>query len=416
MDRNTLSFARSCQSPKTGFVHLFDGQPSWDAIPVYENFCFALLLFRQKTMEGVQEGKKLLARLYAFQSPTGNFPLYIHDFPRCYSPILPLRIAPLLKQLMATFSHVLDEEFKKQTLQVIDRMLECAKNRRMEKNYSPLWERRYLALQGFKTEMCSHETSDDWAEELITEQILQDSLEPVTRLIHPLLGIYAGPASKEAQENSQPRLTLLDAWAHPGKIGPQHPLHLSLAALIPTTINSTFWSGSVGNWEIRQTERYALSFAPQCSNDLALRLMWLGNHIHSLVIPTINAHLTLSENQKTMHIDFDLPELTDILDNDFFEIELFCDISDETKIFIEGKKASTFYLGEMVKIETPELSLHFSFQIEAGDGDFCGHISRGNRPFQTAKSDLAAYDWRIGLRTLRRSKTARISLTLHLCG
>jgi hypothetical protein len=127
-------------------------QPGSDTIPAYENFCFALALIRQKSAEGVSEGKDLLERLYAFQAPDstvwkGNFPTYLHDYPRCWNPLQSLRIAPLLKMLLRDFSHVLDSEFRAKTKAAIEQMLEHAEHQRSRRPFLPLWERRYQALK-----------------------------------------------------------------------------------------------------------------------------------------------------------------------------------------------------------------------------------------------------------------------------
>src|SRR3569832_1741282 len=77
-----LRAGRARQSPQTGFVHhsYENLERSAETIPVYENFCFALALFRTKTVENVLEAKNLLERLLAFQTAEW-FPLFLHDYP-----------------------------------------------------------------------------------------------------------------------------------------------------------------------------------------------------------------------------------------------------------------------------------------------------------------------------------------------
>ena len=108
-----LAACRKRQSPRTGFVHLFAGEESSpDTIPIYENFLFAFALFRQKTAESVLEGKELVERLIGFQTECGNFPTYLHDFPRCWDHSLPLKVAPIAVQLLRAFGSVLGAELK----------------------------------------------------------------------------------------------------------------------------------------------------------------------------------------------------------------------------------------------------------------------------------------------------------------
>src|SRR3990167_7288503 len=89
-----VTAGRKRQSPRTGFVHMHPDEAASDTIPIYENFCFVLALFRQKTAESVSEAKQLLERLLCFQTSNGNFPLYIHDYPRCWDLLLPLKLGP----------------------------------------------------------------------------------------------------------------------------------------------------------------------------------------------------------------------------------------------------------------------------------------------------------------------------------
>ena len=84
----------SALHPRTGFFH------DNELIPIYENFCVAFHLIRQNKVAEVQEGRRLLERLFAFQAPDGNFPLYLHDYPRCFQSVMALRIAPILYHLL----------------------------------------------------------------------------------------------------------------------------------------------------------------------------------------------------------------------------------------------------------------------------------------------------------------------------
>src|SRR5689334_5032749 len=89
-----VAAGRRRQSLRTRFIH------DEELIPLYENFCFALALFRQKTAACVTEGKELIIRLLAFQAVDGNFPTYLHDFPRCFDFQMSLKIAPIFIYLL----------------------------------------------------------------------------------------------------------------------------------------------------------------------------------------------------------------------------------------------------------------------------------------------------------------------------
>lgn len=419
-----VQFGRSCQSPRTGFIHLFLDQPAGDTIPVYENFCFALALIRQKSSEGVSEGKELLERLFAFQAPPGtlwegNFPVYLHDYPRSWNSLQPLRIAPLLKRLLKQFSAVLDREFKEKVEIALQRMHACIENHRARKGLAPLWERRYQALRGIAIPFEASMSSESWAEELITAELLERSEFDASRLIHPTLGIYTGPGAEEAQERFEPKPALLEWWAGSCRTTKPHPLQIELAALPDREeVAQSLWSGEVAGWQIRQTESYALSFSDAASGEeekALLRWVWAGSLApHSLTIPAYLGQQRVQESERGAKVLFDLPEEFDVSQNDLVEIAAYCNISEETEIFVSEKKASVFGLDDLVEIRTPKLNLQMKFELTHGSGDFCGHISRSNRPLQTAcrgEHLFSAFDWKIFLRTLRRSPDARLSIS-----
>jgi hypothetical protein len=155
-----------------------------------------------------------------------------------------------------------------------------------------------------------------------------------------------------------------------------HPHQLFAAPLFPFTYEAT-------------------SFA-----DPSFRLFWKGATLHSLFAKTLT---------------FDLPEEPPLGKHDLFEVALFTDISPETELFVEGQKATSFQLGDRITIRTPQQTLHFRFELVSGSGTYCGHIFRANRPNQIANKGVnqyEAYDWQIGLRTLRRSGPAQIRILM----
>lgn len=365
-----VSFGRACQSPRTGFLHLFDGTAGGDTIPLYENFCFATALIRQKTIEGVYEGKELLERLFAFQTEEGNFPNYLHEYPRCWNRFQPLRIAPLFKLLLKEFGHVFSESFKDKMTLVLHRMITSVKP-----SLPPVWDRRYRALLGEAVAIPDPLSSDEIAQDFITAQLLENfcgQILEATRLIHPHLHVYAGPCIQEMQEGGEPRPSLLEV----ARLNRPHPLHLELATLYDEPkLSDALWSGRIGDCEILQGETDALVFSAS-----SVRWIWQGEgKLHSLVVPA-------------------------------GEMAIYCDQSPQTELFVEGKKATAFRLEERVMIQTPGRRIHLQFKLLEGEGNFFGHISQSNRPLQSKKGH-EAYDWKISLRTLR-SKDAKLSLVL----
>src|SRR5690242_7429818 len=105
-----IKAGRVRQSPLTGFVHhnYENSERAAETIPVYENFCFALALFRTKSVENVLEAKALLERLFAFQALEG-FPIYLHEFPQVKSRKLEQKLAIVAQFFLRDFSSVLGD-------------------------------------------------------------------------------------------------------------------------------------------------------------------------------------------------------------------------------------------------------------------------------------------------------------------
>lgn len=135
---------RKRQSPRTGFVHYYPGlEGLCDTIPVFENFCMAFALFRLKTTESVTEGKEIIERLLAFQTDDGNFPVYLHDFPKCWDFNLGAKIGPILIHILQDFGTVLNVVYKEKLENAIKKISQ---------------KKKALA-------------PDDWFEQIITDQL-----------------------------------------------------------------------------------------------------------------------------------------------------------------------------------------------------------------------------------------------------
>lgn len=352
------------RSPRTGFVHLFPHEEVSDTIPLYENFCFALALFRQKTAESVTVGKELLSRLLAFQTPDGNFPIYLHDYPRCFDLQMPLKVAPLLIYWLRLFAPLLGDLRLR-----IEESLKKALSKPPEKSS---WENRYRACVGLP--LLPVDPSDfspaDWLDWIITAQLAGQNHFAIP--YDPALQLFKGPSRFDVQERGEPRPNGVEWLLADGQFSKRllrdHPDQIGCAPLFP------------------------ISYTPVEVPDPSFRHFWQGTTLHSLV---------------GKGLVFDLPEGLEMGRNDLFEAALYCDVSPETELLVEGKRGTVFRLGDCIAIRTPQRTLNVKFTLTHGSGDFCGHIFRSNRPSQICKGH-EAYDWQIGLRTLRRSAAAQI--------
>lgn len=376
-----LSACRNRQSPRTGFVHYFSANDAArDTIPIFENFCFALALIRQRTAETVLEGKELLERLLAFQTPEGNFPIYLHDYPRCWDRFLPLRIAPVLIHLLRDFSQGLGPIVEKMAL-ALEKLLICVEKFRP---LSPLWEMRYGACRGKIEAGFSPQTAQEWFEWLISAQLVEKKplVEiPYSKELQAFLGEH------NFQERGEPQPTpiewlLAEQEGFGQRLFKDHPHQMYAALLFPVDLK----------------EQSHPPLLPR--KEGGFRLLWGGTKLHSLFLPwgKLERNCVL----------FEFEELIEE------EIAIYCDLSSETTISIEGKKGTLFSLGNTVQIQTPRAQIDLRWNLLEGEGDFVGHLSRESRPGQVCNKE--AYDWKIGIRTLRRSERCTLVLEINYTG
>jgi len=381
-----LNAGRKRQSPRTGFVHFYPSEEdACDTIPLFENFCFAFALLRQKNVESILEGKGILERLLFFQTSEGNFPLYLHDYPKCYDPMAGLNISPILVQTLRHFGAVIGAELKGRIGAAIERIVSFSGGR----SRPPLWEHRLAKLKGERGNF-SPVSPEEWFHWLLSEQMGKG---PISAKIpyHPRLQAFIGGA--ESQEKGEPRPLPIE-WF----LAEEEGFSERLLSDHPASLQASLFFPAEG---IESLPSVSSAWIPEGS-----RFLWRGSKLHSLCVPS---GIFIGPGE----ILFSLVETPEWERGDLIEAALFSDLSPETSIWVNGKRGTVFHFGDLVRIVTPTLSLDLRFELVEGRGDFCGQISRANRPAQTAcKGALQyeAFDWRIALRTLRREPRCRIAL------
>ena len=106
-------------SKMTGFIHSHEKE----AIPLFENFAYALSLFKTRQKEQIEKGKELITKLFAFEVE-GSFPIYLHQYPKTYDACMPIKVLLVLTQIMKSFYHVTQN--RDQYLACIERLFTAA--------------------------------------------------------------------------------------------------------------------------------------------------------------------------------------------------------------------------------------------------------------------------------------------------
>ncbi len=402
-----LAACRKRQSPRTGFIHYFPSEEEVvDTVPLYENFCFALALYRQKTVESALEGKVLLEKLLAFQSPDGNFPIYLHEYPRCYDRMQGLKIAPLLLQLERQFSVVLSPDLKKRISFAVENILassqECS---------SDLWQLRYemckYGLSSIEPVLRSNSDGIDW---LISMQLGEERPFPLKYFFHQELQLVVCPTIAQVQQRFEPKPQLIE-WILAESTGSfsqrllqDHPLQMQLAALWPFAhVNHKLYEEDC---ILKEPDSLAVWKKPCDLQTDVLRIFWGKDPLNSFVLPNTPGTGICLIGKKQWEILFDLAEDADLTHNDLFEVLFYCNASPEIRLSINGQNGTTFSLGDQIEICSSSCRISLYFELLSGEGLFRGHFSKANRPSQTKIKNYEAYDWQIGLRTLCRSRKA----------
>jgi len=128
-----LQAARKRLSPQTGWVHhCYESEGTrHDTIPLLENLCFALALFRSRLSDDILQGRQLLEKLLAFEVQ-GEFPIYLHEYPTIRDRGSSLDLLPALLHIQKEFGIVLGEGLQKQLAAAIARILAIPKRTLME--------------------------------------------------------------------------------------------------------------------------------------------------------------------------------------------------------------------------------------------------------------------------------------------
>ncbi len=444
-----LNAGRGAQSPQTGFFHYFHNRadfPHADTIPIVENVYYALGLMRDRSKEGLQEGKRLLERVLSFQNVAqderkGLFPVYLHEYPECRDLFINAQLLPAFYWILVEFGTVLGSALKSRTEQAAQAMLEQTKELQAlaklpfglaikiagaQAGFGTLWNAAELEARGRHTLESLRQVAEapdflDWfipeviADTFIALQMAYKQLadSPWVRFGSWLANVwnaatcsYAGPALSEQQDKSEPETTLYDLFMgyYTGKLSYRALLNKPLAvrgALVHASADRlgapplplTAEGHAAGRaWHIHQGENYAFALLTKSKEHNAnpgycpLKVIWGDqNSTHTLVCAGGNAEeIRYQIKENGVDLYFTLPEEvpTEARQKNR-EIMFFADKHEGLDIKISEDKAGTaFPLGETIILRAKNQSFSLKFCLESGQGRFFGHIAQGNRPGQ----------------------------------
>lgn len=379
-----IAIGKKLQSRQTGFLHYCsqsEDHITHDTIPVYENALFALALFRTKIVENVLEGKEIINKILAFEIPAG-FPTYLHEYPSVVDPYLELRLLPIFFWILQDFSTVIGS-LSGQLEECLTRIVG-----RVEKVDLPKWGE--FRLKAYKGKIGPTPTTHfEWGEVLVSLQMAQKLgadiaflMQEAAQFWHSQLGLYIGPTKRVHQYRSDVEVVLFDLFmAHfaghlPKRMEQAAPIDLRGALLRP--------------YSLEFGERPAFYRVFHSENECPLFIAWED---HTFVLAKQNCQIEEVGSELLIRCDEEMG------------INFYLNYLPGQSIFVNGGKATTFRSGDQVHVKTEHRTL--SFQFNAEDGVYCGHIFRGNRPSQhgcVGPDQFTAFDWRFAIRTIRPGK------------
>lgn len=422
-----LEYARSRQSSLTTMVHLSHLSPnSWETIPIFENLCFVLALFRSHVMANTLEGRQLLEKILAFQISSGEhaglFPRYIHEYPRVQRKGYLISIALALYLVQCHHSQVLHVELERALSEAISRLMKALQEKTWMDSIS-------LLLRVMQGELVDRESLLALRPTSIREciyllhitQILFVREDPnATEMFHHLtsywskeMKAYIGPLEKEWYENGEEPISLFHYFMHaitdakreiaPGLV------HLH-ASLLYVRENLPSFSQTLPelhrNWKIQQSGKLLWQMCttlPEqvCPGFHLFRILWLDGVVYSMVCQQLLSmtYVTIDDLESEMHFE-ETPE---------YGLELYFRKTKDSKIYSNGKRATCFSAGEWMTIDTGNRQLVLQF-TSPENIPTVATLSMYHRPAEL-RPDHSNVDWRLSIRALSTDSKRR---ALHL--
>lgn len=468
-----IEYGRQQQSPQTGFLHYHYAEPfakHHDSIPVVKNLLFALALMRSLDGSNVQEAKNILSNLLNFQLPSGNFPVYLHEFPNSQSPWLPIELLPPCYWILKDFSKILGQKLLETFTQTITRIIDYSIDLYTtappgyvgitklatatialgsllnEKRYISFGEKIIKELPPLLSSQPLYHPQE-LGEILTAYQMLSPDFD------HPLCpeGIWdflsntwhyptatnMGPAVKEYYGQGLPNISLYDffmgSWTqqYPQQIVVAHPIHIKAALIRP--IKHPFKQKALphtiskDSWQSVQDPSYAYTTTNKSNDEKdafhkafhPIKLTWNSNkQLHVLTCHANGPTATYKNDNEHIELTFTMPETIPSPEiPQEREICFYVNQTSDLKIQVNDAPATLFHLDDSIQICTTDATVDLSFELIQGKGTFCGHIIKGNRPAELTtrnKGTYPAHDWQIILRTVAREPLCQVKATIDI--
>jgi len=390
-----LAAARNALSPQTGYIHLnYEEETRHDTIPLLENFCFSLALFRSRIAENILEGKALLEKLLVFEVD-GNFPVYLHEYPGCKDRDFSLSLLPVFHWLVIDFRSALGESLAQSIEMLIGRILSHGYRMHAQRPLCSASEFRLKSYFEKKSPSWIPSTPEEWAGALITCQMTGSNalFKSALEIWHPQLCTFIGP---QFQDRKEPQVTLFDLFmghycgAYSQRALNNRNVHLLASLIQPLDEKALIFEKEIPCHSLSNSS-YSLSWGT-------------SERLTTFLLDAKSGECVFERKDNGVAFYLTLPSKK-LEGQEAIELSFFLNLAPDQHIFVQGKKATTFQLGDKIEFHSGDFCLAIEVHLESGQGQFFGHLLRANRSTQKGKNlKWETYDWQLALRTLRRSE------------
>lgn len=413
-----LEAGRKRQNSQTGLVHVcYESESSQhDTIPLFENACFALALFRSRLSENVLEGKAILEKILSFQVE-GNFPIYLHEYPICKNRNLVFHILPVLFYIQKEFATVLGEALTQKLQRALSSIFVYAEELEKQDLLSKGVFAKYRAAQQ-KEDFLSWTpaSSSEWGDFLIALQMLyfakpipKSLLEKVCSYWDRDVLAYVGKDKISFQEKREPAVFLYEFFmgalfqTYPSRLLQDSSLAIQASLVYP--FSEEFF-----------LEKPGKKFVASPLEEIPNRILWgEEGFLHSLVWEGKNLEVETAIHEEGFDLIFTLPSTVPQEEDDHTEISLYWNLHERNSFSLEKRKGTVFSLDDTVYLHSFPINWKVSFSV-GGEGRYLGHFSRGNRSSQRATKGanrFEAYDYRMSIRTVERSEAEKMKISFR---
>lgn len=431
-------YGKKMVSPQTGYLHYYGiSAPIHHTIPFLDNLHLALVWMRMHTVEQVQAGKALLDNLLKFEV-SGNFPVFIHEYPSCKDEYLPHKAYLPLAFIFKEFGPVLGQELRQkvqQTLEAIE--LYCDKNPSISKllDYKVLCSRKlHGKLDALPVFEGTYTLPEMNAEAALAYYFTQPKLEgqPLWDILvngwHSATSAFAGPVKMGSHHRLYPQITAYELllWYLQGDVPHRSDLADSHALLwascLPLRCNDPLPQNKFSPVAVTLLDKTAALNSNEDYRFHPLYILWGNAAQPSTFVCQVEQQVRVTATQDNGHMElifsFD-EEFSGNDDDKAKEINFyFTKLPDQhPQMTVNGIKASIFEEKDLFKLDFAGINIEMKFEVLDDEGRFVAHLLPGNRPSQMIHfggERFAAFDWQILLRTVTRHKSTKVKVIINL--